>query len=65
MLCGQQLMIKSFFLRDFVGRKMIAALPESQTGLWRIIFEGGHQLNLSEDFPYLKETLHPNDLGSM
>lgn len=65
MLCGQQLMIKSFFLRDFVGRKMIAALPESQTGLWRIIFEGGHQLNLSEDFPYLKETLHPDDLGSM
>ncbi len=29
MLCGQQLMIKSFFLRDFVGRKMLAALPEA------------------------------------
>lgn len=63
-LCGSQLMIRSFFMRDFVGRKVIAALPETQTGTWRFLFEGGHQVMLSEDAPYMKETLHPNDLGA-
>lgn len=62
MLCGQQLMTKSFFMRDFMGRKVIAALPETRS--WRLIFEGGHQLNLSEDSLYFKGTLHPDDLGA-
>ncbi len=61
-LSGSQLMIRSFFLRDFVGRKAIAALPETQTGAWRFLFEGGHQVLLSEKDSYSKETLHPNDL---
>ncbi len=61
-LCGSQLMIRSFFMRDFIGRKVLAALPEAQTGTWRFLFEGGHQVFLSEDAPYMKETLHPNDL---
>ncbi len=60
-LCGLQLMIRSFFLRDFVGKKVISALPEGQSGVWRFLFEGGHQIFLSEDVPYVKETLHPND----
>lgn len=64
MLCGQQLMIRSFFLSDFVGRKAIAALPETETGSWRLVFEGGQQLFLHDECPYVKETLHPNDLGS-
>ncbi len=63
-LCGRQLMTKSFFLRDFVGRKVISALPETETGAWRLIFDGGHQLHLLEDAPYRKDTLHPNDLGA-
>lgn len=58
-LCGSQLMIRSFFMRDFIGRKVLAALPEAQTGTWRFLFEGGHQVFLSEDLPYMKETLHP------
>ena len=64
MLCGQQLMIRSFFLSNFVGRKAIAALPETETGSWRLFFEGGRQLFLHDECPYVKETLHPNDLGS-
>ena len=64
MLCGQQLMTRSFFMRDFVGRKVLAALPDVATGLWRLIYEGGHQLYLSEEVPYTKGTLHPNDLGA-
>lgn len=61
-LCGKQLMIRSFFMRDFIGRKVVAALPETQTGAWRLLFEGGHQVLLSEEAPYMKETLHPDDL---
>ena len=63
MLCGRQLMIRSFFMRDFVGRKVAAALPETESGGWRLVFEGGHQLLLHENAAYQKETLHPNDLG--
>ena len=62
-LCGKQLMTRSFFMRDFADRKVVASLPDTETGSWRLIFEGGHQLYLSEDAPYIKETLHPNDLG--
>ncbi|MBQ8418274.1 MAG: restriction endonuclease [Phascolarctobacterium sp.] len=62
-LCGKQLITRSFFMRDFAARKVIASLPDSETGVWRLIFEGGHQLYLSEDAPYTKEPLHPNDLG--
>lgn len=64
MLCGQQLMTRSFFMRDFIDRKVVAALPDTETGSWRLIVEGGHQLYLDEDVPYAKETLHPNDLGA-
>lgn len=63
MLCGKQLMIRSFFMRDFIGRKVIASLPNIENGSWRFIFEGGHQISMNEEFLYLKETLHPNDLG--
>lgn len=63
-LCGKQVMTRSFFMRDFVERKAIAVLPDTETGLWRLVFEGGHQLFLSEGAPYMKETLRPNDLGT-
>lgn len=63
-LCGKQLMTQSFFLRDLVGRKVIAALPDEETGLWRLIFDGGHQLYIGEQVRYTKPTLHPDDLGA-
>lgn len=63
MLCGRQLMIRSFFVRDFIGRKVIASLPNKENESWRFIFEGGHQISMNEKFSYLKETLHPDDLG--
>lgn len=62
-LCGKQLMIRSFFMRDFIGRKVIASLPDIDNGGWRFIFEGGHQISMKEEFSYSKETFHPNDLG--
>ena len=62
-LCGKQVMTRSFFMRDFVDRKVIASFPDAETDSWRLVFEGGHQLYLSEDAPYTKGTLHPDDLG--
>ncbi len=64
MICGKQLMTKSFFMRDFIGRKVIASLPEAKSDCWRLVFEGGHQLYLDEDILYTKETLHPDDVGT-
>lgn len=51
MLCGRQLMTRSFFMSDFVNRKMIAAIPDYKNGLWRLIFEGGHQMYSSDNIP--------------
>lgn len=31
-LCGQQVMTRSFFMRDFVNRKVIASLPDAENG---------------------------------
>lgn len=64
LICGKQLITRSFFLKDFVGRKLITAMPEIESNSWRLIFEGGHQLNISENLLYSKETLNPHDLGA-
>ncbi len=64
MLCGKQLMTRSFFLRDFINRKVVMALPNMEKNSWRLLFEGGHQLLLDNDAPYCKETMHPYDLES-
>ena len=63
LICGKQLITRSFFLKDFVGRKLITAMPETESNSWRLIFEGGHQLNINENLLYSKGTLNPNDLG--
>ena len=62
-LYGKQLMFRSFFINDFLGRKVIASIPHSQTGQWNLIFEGGMQLPLEREFPYSKETINPRELG--
>lgn len=63
-LCGNQIMLRSFFTRDFVGRKVVACIPQRQTGEWSLIFEGGHALSLDQNFSYSKETMNPNALGA-
>lgn len=63
-LYGKQLMFRSFFINDFLGRKVIASIPHSQTGQWNLIFEGGMQLPLEREFPYSKETINPRELGA-
>lgn len=63
-LCGKQVMTRSFFLRDITNRKVIASLPDAETGIWRLIFEGGHSLCLDNNIHYTKERLQPSDLGA-
>ena len=63
-LCGQQIMIYSFHMLSFLGRKVIGALPNMETGVWRLAFEGGIQLNINASAPYTKDTFHPNDIGA-
>lgn len=62
-LCGKQMMIRSFLLRDLVGRKVVACIPQIQMGTWRLVFEGGHQLSLDTQLSYMDGTIHPDELG--
>ena len=52
LICGKQLITRSFFLKDFIGRKLITAMPETESNSWRLIFEGGHQLNVKNGIKY-------------
>ena len=63
-VCGKQIMTYSFYMRSFVGRKVIGAIPNIETGDWRLAFEGGIQFNTNASVTYTKETFNPNDLGS-
>lgn len=48
-LKGYQCLIRSFVLRNMVGRKVLATIPDSE-GNWGLILEGGLFLPLSDDF---------------
>lgn len=61
---GQQLMLRSFFAQDLIGRKVVACIPQLQTNGWNLVFEGGQQLSLDAENVYLKETASPDDLGA-
>jgi len=62
-LYGKQIMTHSFLLHDLIGRKVVSFLPQTQTGSWKLIFEGGIQVSIGEELSYMKETIHPMDLG--
>lgn len=65
LICGKQLITRSFFLKDFVGRKLITAMSETESNSWRLIFEGGHQLNINARYvylPYLQELVKQENL---
>lgn len=60
---GKQLMIRSFFMRNFVDRKIIAAIPDREMDIWNLILEGGIKLSLDWELSYRKELLSYRDLG--
>lgn len=59
---GKQLMLRSFFVRDFANRKVLACIPKSGSSEWQLLFEGGTVLSLGEE-DYYKGTASPNSLG--
>lgn len=61
-IVGKQLMLRSFFMRDFANRKVLACIPKSGSSEWQLLFEGGTALSLGEE-DYYKGTASPNSLG--
>ena len=61
-IVGKQLMNRSFFMRDFANRKVLACIPKSGSSEWQLLFEGGTALSLGEE-DYYKGTASPNSLG--
>ena len=61
-LFGKQLMIRSFFMRDFVDRKVVACVPSKETEIWNIVLEGGIKIAQDSEMSYSKEVLSHNDL---
>ena len=59
---GKQLMLRSFFMRDFTNRKVLASIPKSGSSEWQLLFEGGTALSLGVE-DYYKGTASPNSLG--
>ena len=60
---GRQLMIRSFFLKDLIGRKIVECLPNSTLSSWNLLIEGGAKLPLGENNSYTKEGTTFNELG--
>lgn len=61
-IVGKQLMLRSFFMRDFANRKVLACIPKSESSEWQLLFEGGTALSLGEE-DYYKGAASPNSLG--
>lgn len=62
-LWGRQIMIRSFYLKNFVARKLLAALPFGCSDSWNLVFEGGRSLSLDSDFDYPKTIPDMRELG--
>lgn len=62
-LLGRQLMIRSFFMRDFIDRKVVACVPSIETGIWNVVLEGGIRIILDSEVPYSKEVMSYVDIG--
>lgn len=62
-LCGKQLMIRSFFLRNFMDRRVVASVPSIATGDWNLLFEGGCNLLLNQPGAYSNAVGNVNELG--
>lgn len=54
-LMGKQIMIQSFQLSDLRGRKIIGFFSDSSTGDWILVLEGGFQIKINSELPYMRE----------
>lgn len=62
-IMGKQLMIRSFFMRDLLDRKVVACIPSKESDTWNILFEGGTSIPIDLEMSYSKDTVSYNELG--
>lgn len=63
MLYGRQVLIRSFFLRELKGRRVLGAFPGWQSRQWQLLLEGGLKLDLSQEQPGVYRKIRGDDLG--
>lgn len=62
-MVGKQLMIRSFFMKDLVDRKVVACIPAREFSGWNILFEGGIKVPVNSEILYSKATATFDELG--
>ena len=62
MLYGKQVLISSYLLRDYYGRKIIGAFPDVEFGNWNLLLEGGIKLSLDYSGLHLNTNITSSDI---
>ena len=62
-MIGKQLMIRSFFMKDLVDRKVVACIPAREFSGRNILFEGGIKVPVNSEIVYSKATATFDELG--
>ncbi len=62
---GKQVVSGSFMLDDLKGRRIIAYLPDYETGETYLLLEGGLKLYLRSEHPYFREKLGYSNMNMM
>ena len=62
-LLGKQVMIRSFYMQNFVGRKLLSSVPFGFSDSWNLLFEGGRSLALDSEYIYNETIPNVTDIG--
>jgi len=62
-ISGKQAMIKSFYLQNFVGRKLLKTFSDSHNDV-TLLFEGGRKLKFDSEFCYDRTVTDCREMGS-
>lgn len=60
-LYGKQILLKSYALKDFTGRKIIGVYPNYSLGNWNLLLEGGIKIPLGENRIYSNTAVTSED----
>lgn len=61
-LYGKQVLISSYLLKNYYGRKIIGAFPDSQYGNWNLLLDGGIKLSLDYSGMHLNTNITSSDV---
>lgn len=62
-LCGKQVLLKSYLLKDLYGRRIVGAYPSYLNTKWNLLLEGGIKLSLESDDIYLNRYITSDDFN--